>query len=187
MKEALAILYVPVIVGHFAFSVESSPMNRFILAIAIIIPLATVFFVVGIGTSKQPQEEPVADQQSTQQVAEPTKEVKESPVIEITAENFQELVADADKPVVLDFWAPWCGPCMILGPHVEQIAAEYDGLIVVGKVNTDQEQEIAFKFEADSIPLVVILKNGDVVGKTEGFDPKTPDQIRKIIDEAIEP
>ena len=76
---------------------------------------------------------------------------------------------------------------MMLGPHVETIASEYDGKLVVGKVNTDQQQELAEKYQAASIPLVLVLKNGEVVGKVEGFDANTASEIRKVVDGAIAP
>ena len=154
-------------------------MNRLILAIAILIPLATVFFVTT--TSKRKKAE--AEKQATQQVADPETDVEavKELAIEITNENFEELVAASGKPVLLDFWAPWCGPCMMLGPHVEEIASDYEGKLVVGKVNTDEQKELAVKYKAASIPLVVVIQDGEVVGQVAGFDSSTPGEIRKIV------
>lgn len=157
-------------------------MNRFLFAIAIAIPLAAVLFVVS-SKDKQEKAEAEAEAQTTEEVVE-TKAEKEL-AIKVTAENFDELVLNSDQAVLLDFWAPWCGPCMMLGPHVETIAAEYEGQLVVGKVNTDEQQELAVKYKASSIPLVLILKDGEVVGQVGGFSSETPDEIRKVIDGVI--
>lgn len=155
-------------------------MNRFLFAIAIAIPLAAVLFVVS-SKDKQEKAEAETEAQATEEVVEAEKEL----AIKVTAENFDELVLNSDQAVLLDFWAPWCGPCMMLGPHVETIAAEYEGQLVVGKVNTDEQQELAVKYKASSIPLVLILKDGEVVGQVGGFSSETPDEIRKVIDGVI--
>ena len=160
-------------------------MNRLILAIAILIPLATVFFVTT--TSKRKKAD--AEKQATQQIADPETDVEavKELAIEITSENFEELVTTSDKPVLLDFWAPWCGPCMMLGPHVEEIASDYEGILVVGKVNTDEQKQLAEKYKASSIPLVLIVKDGEVAGQVAGYEPgTTPNEIRKIVDGLIE-
>lgn len=163
-------------------------MNRLIIAVAIIIPLATVFFVVS--TSKQKRDKAAAKAQASEQTAEAEPEVEAEPekelAIEITGENFDDLVMASDQIVVLDFWAPWCAPCMMLGPHVESIAADYEGKVVLGKVNTDEQKELAVKHKAASIPLVLVFKGGEVVGQVAGFEPATtPDEIRKIVDSAL--
>ncbi len=89
----------------------------------------------------------------------------------ITKENYNELVAAGDKPVLLDFWAVWCGPCRMMAPTVEEIAEENPDLLV-GKVSVDEEPELAQRFGITSIPTIVALKDGAVVGKTVGVQPK---------------
>ena len=91
-------------------------------------------------------------------------------VMHITKENF-DTVVNGDKPVLLDFWATWCGPCRMVAPIVEEIAAERDD-IVVAKVNVDEEMELAVKFGIVSIPTLILLKNGMEVDKIVGYRPK---------------
>ena len=92
--------------------------------------------------------------------------------ITLTKQNFQTEVLESDKPVLVDFWATWCGPCRMVAPHVAQIADEYEGTLKVGKVNVDEEPELAMQFRVDSIPTVMLFKEGRLVNTTVGFRPK---------------
>ncbi len=91
--------------------------------------------------------------------------------LEITDGNFEEVIA-GDKPVLVDFWAEWCGPCKMIGPLVEELAGEYDGKAVVGKVNVDTNPGVSAKFGVRSIPTLLVFKNGEVVDKQVGAVPK---------------
>ena len=88
--------------------------------------------------------------------------------LEITDGNFQELVVGSDKPVMLDFWAPWCGPCRMIAPHVAEMAVEFEGKAVVGKVNVDNNPEISGMFGIRNIPTVLFIKNGKMADKQVG-------------------
>jgi len=92
--------------------------------------------------------------------------------LEITDATFEETVLKSDKPVMVDFWAAWCGPCRMVGPVIEQISEEYDGKAVVGKVDVDANQEFAAKYGVRNIPTVLVFHNGEVVGRQVGVSPK---------------
>ena len=92
--------------------------------------------------------------------------------IEITDKNFEELVEKSGVPVMIDFWAEWCGPCRMVGPIVDELATEYTGKAVVGKVNVDENPDISAKFGIRNIPTVIFLKSGQVVDKSVGAVPK---------------
>ena len=89
--------------------------------------------------------------------------------INLTTDQFEQEVLKADVPVLLDFWAPWCGPCRMLAPTVEEIAEEYDGKAKVCKVNVDEEEELAIRFGIASIPTLLVIKNGQLTDTKVGF------------------
>ena len=93
--------------------------------------------------------------------------------IEVTAENFKEEVLQSDKPVLVDFWAPWCGPCRMLSPVLHELAEEKSGTLKVGKVNVDEQMELAMRFQVSSIPMLVVFKDGKAVAKSVGYRPKS--------------
>lgn len=92
--------------------------------------------------------------------------------ITLTQENFEEEVLNSSLPVLVDFWATWCGPCKMIAPVVEEIADEYEGKIKVGKVNVDEEDELAAEYSISSIPTLLIFKNGEIVHTLIGYRPK---------------
>ncbi|MGI6706936.1 MAG: thioredoxin [Clostridia bacterium] len=103
--------------------------------------------------------------------------------IEITIENFDSKVLESDKPVLVDFWASWCGPCRMVAPIIDQLANEYDGQIIVGKVNVDEQREIAMKYRVMSIPTIYLFKYGEPVDHVIGARPKAEleEMIKKHI------
>lgn len=92
--------------------------------------------------------------------------------LKITRENFENEVMKSNIPVLIDFWAPWCGPCRMMGPIIEQLAEEYEGKTKVGKVNVDEEGELSQAFRVMSIPTIVLVKDGKVVRQAVGARPK---------------
>lgn len=92
--------------------------------------------------------------------------------LEITDATFDKIVLQSDKPVMVDFWAAWCGPCRMVGPIIDELSKEYDGKAVVGKVDVDNNQEFAAKYGVRNIPTVLLFKNGELVDRKVGVSPK---------------
>lgn len=100
-------------------------------------------------------------------------------IVHVTKENFDSIVNESAKPVLIDFWAVWCGPCKMIAPIVEEIAETRDD-IIVGKVDVDQEMDLAVRFGITSIPTLILLKNGEVAATMVGYRPKA--DILKLLD-----
>jgi len=92
--------------------------------------------------------------------------------VTLTEENFQQEVLESAKPVLVDFWAPWCSPCRAIAPTIEQLAEEFDAQAIVGKLNVDDHQQVAARYGIQSIPTLMIFRNGQVVDKIVGAVPK---------------
>ena len=103
--------------------------------------------------------------------------------LEITDANFDELVLKSDKPVLIDFWAEWCGPCRLIGPVVEDLSKEFEGKATIGKLNVDDNREIAAQYGIMSIPTLLIFKNGQIVDKHVGVASKG--DLKKKIEAAM--
>jgi len=92
--------------------------------------------------------------------------------VEVTSENFEEEVLNSQEPVIIDFWAPWCGPCRMIGPVLEELAPDYLGRVKVAKVNVDEQPDLAQRFRVRGIPALYALKDGDVVDEMVGWGGK---------------
>lgn len=104
--------------------------------------------------------------------------------IKLTKDNFDSEVINSNIPVLVDFWATWCGPCRMIAPVIERIAEKFDGRIKVGKVNVDEEPEISLEYNIASIPTVMIFKNGEEVSKSIGYSDEA--EIEQLVLQAIQ-
>lgn len=112
------------------------------------------------------------------------KKTKEIHTIEITDANFDSIVLNTDQPVLLDFWAPWCGPCKMIGPFIDEIAEEYRGRAIVGKINVDQNPKLSNHFKVKSVPTLMFLKDKELYERTSGILPKG--HMQAILNSLIE-
>ncbi len=104
-------------------------------------------------------------------------------VVQITDANFDTEVLNSETPVLVDFWAEWCGPCRLLGPTIDELADEYKGKVKVGKVDTDANRNTAMKFSISAIPTIIVFKKGQIVQKLSGVRGKK--EFKTILDSAI--
>ena len=102
--------------------------------------------------------------------------------VKLTTDNFDQEVLQAEQPVLVDFYADWCGPCKMLAPVLHEIAEENTGALKVGKVNVDEQMELAMRFQVSSIPMLIVFKDGKAVAKSVGYRPKS--EIAAMVEDA---
>ena len=103
--------------------------------------------------------------------------------LSVTDGNFEDQVLKSENPVLVDFWAPWCGPCVAIGPVLDALASEYEGKVTIGKMNVDENSNVPANFGVRSIPFMVLFKNGEVVDSLVGAHPKN--KLKDLIDKAL--
>ena len=104
-------------------------------------------------------------------------------IVTLNSENFSKEVLESDTPVLVDFWASWCAPCLMIAPILDQLAEEYDGRVKIGKVNIDDETDLASKYRIMSIPTLFLFKDGEVVDELVGVRPKA--EFESMLDRAL--
>lgn len=120
---------------------------------------------------------------STNQLMFFKKNEPKKKAVEINEQNFKELVPTSSVPVLLDFWATWCGPCRVIGPIIDELAGEYEGKALIAKINVDQARELSTAFGIRNIPTLVLIKNGQIVERFTGMIPKP--NLEELLDAYI--